>query len=375
MGNLCTHHDATVVLDQQQEALTKEQQLSNPNHLNNGTDSASGGSSFFEIDHGVFIPASEHRDIKYVHRQLKYAQKEARKKKKPIFCLKTGESERHEFQSGALNHPLVIEAVETLFVTLKVEIPPGEWDTTVVEILDKRGKPLLPAIADDQLRKRNLVVVVDTLVKGLKLSSKPVPKYLSLMLEEESGKTEVLPTGKSKKVDRVAFFGVMDSKLTEGKFAEMNGVLEVEVCMYREQQLLRVRYASRVTSLGTLMKQALSQNLAKSIYYQSQEELILARMTCDQLQRSSHIIIKMEDPSQIRKTTAGRTGLRSTSLRFVPMTDLQKLHANTLVNEGRFNEATRLLSARQSARMTKGFADANLRRDSVDLTLVESWWS
>lgn len=263
-------------------------------------------------------------------------------------------------------------------MAVKIDIPPGELESsgnTVVEILDKRGNPLLPAIAGDHLRKKNLVVVVNALVKGLELSSKPVPKYLKLMLEEESGKTEVLPTGKHKKVDRVACFGVTDSKLTEGQFAGMNGVLEVEVCSYKEQHLLRVRYASRVTSLGALMKQALSKNLAKAIYYQSQEELILARMTCDQLHRSCHIIEKLEDPSLIHKTTTGRSGLRSTALRYVPMTDLQKLHANKLVNEGQFKEATQLLSARQLARMTQNFATVNSRRDSVDLTLVESWWS
>lgn len=149
--------------------------------------------------------------------------------------------------------------------------------------------------------------------------------------------------------------------------------MDIRSGLYKGRQVAQVTYASKVTSLDSLLRFALSRNLAASIYYRSQEEFVVARSVCDHLQRSYHIIEKMDDSSHINDIVDGRSGLRKTALRYVPMTNLQKLHANKLVHDGLFNEASHLLSPRQAERMMKCLSNIKLRRDSVDLTMLEAW--
>jgi hypothetical protein len=314
--------------------------------------------------------------IGYTYSDLREAKREAKRQRKPIFCTRTGADFNKVFHSSALTHPLIVEAVESLFVTVNSEIDlevPGSPVCATVQILDEKGTPLLPHIGGDLLLRRNMVVVVELLVKSLTKCSIEVPKYLQLLLEEESGRSEVLPSGKRRKLDRIAIFGVSDYHVIEAKFANAAGVLNIQAGLYKGRQVLQVTYASRVTSFDSLLRYALSSNFATSIYYQSQDEFVVARSVCDQLRRSYHIIGKIEDSSLINNVVDGRSGIRKTALRYVPMTSLQKVHANKLVHEGLFNEASHLLSPRQAEKMMRSFSNVNARRDFVDLPLIEAW--
>jgi hypothetical protein len=366
MGNLCTSRGVAIM-------STKEEDLK--------TQSCAFASTItervYDSEFGSAPPLLHvENGIGYKYTDLHEAKREAKRERKPIFCTRTGADFNKFIHCSALTHPLIVEAVESLFVTVTSDIDlevPGAPMCAMLEILDEKGTPVLPHIGGDLLLIRNLVVVVQLLVESLTKCSIEVPKYLQLLLEEESGRLEVLPSGKRRKLDRIAIFGVCNSHVSEAKLANAAGVLDIQAGLYKGRQVLQVTYASRVTSFDSLSRYALSKNFATSIYYQSQDEFVVARSVCDQLQRSYHIIEKMEDSSLINNIVDGRSGVRKTALRYVPMTSLQKVHANKLVHEGKFNEASHLLSPRQAERMMRSFSDVNTRKDSVDLTLIESW--
>eukprot|EP00980_Cylindrotheca_fusiformis_P005595 scaffold1184_cov132-Cylindrotheca_fusiformis.AAC.16 len=314
--------------------------------------------------------------IKYMYSDLSSAKREAKKQRKPIFCTRTRGDVEEMFLLSALTHPLIVEAVETLFVTVNTEVHlevPGSPDCITLEILNHRGKALLPCFGGNLLLKGNDVLILEAMVKSLEKCSIPVPKYLQLLLQEEAGRTEVLTSGKRRKLDRVAIFGVSNLHVVEAEFAEVGGVLDIQAGLYKGRQILQVTYASKVTSLDSLLRYALLKSYATSIYYQSQEEFVVVRSICEQLRRSFHIVEKMEDSSLIKNIVDGKSGLRKTPLRYVPMTGLQKIHANRLVLEGMFNKATHLLSPKQSEIMMRSLSNVNGGNDSVDLSFADAW--
>lgn len=176
-------------------------------------------SSLDNSEYGTTPPLQSKNGINYVCCDILEAKREAKRQHKPIFCTKMRGHFKNGFHSSALAHPLIIEAVETLFVTVNTEIHSESpvSASAMLEILDQEGTPILPQVGGDLLLMRNRVVLVDVLVKALIICAIDVPVYLQLLLEEESGKSEVSPAGKRRKLDREAVLGVSNCHEIEVK--------------------------------------------------------------------------------------------------------------------------------------------------------------
>jgi hypothetical protein len=319
--------------------------------------------------------------IHFAFQNLENAKRESKRTGKPIFCRRIGEKYDDSAVPNSLTHPLVVEAAETLFVSLTLE---SDLDVPTVcasvGILDKDGKRIFPEIYGNQLTENSISLLVDMMVASLIKCKRIPPKYLCLLDEEESGKLEILPSGESKTLERVCIFGVSNIHAAEANIAASIGVLDIQAGLHVGRQVLKATYASKVTSFETIVNDAIKKNLVTTIYYQTHGEEMVARRVNNEstsyraLDKMRDLgVEKIEEVASINKIIDGRSGIRKTALRYVPMTNLQKIRTNRLVFQGYFNEATHLLSPRQAEIMMKSFSNVKTRVDAVDLSLREVW--
>ena len=352
--------DENSMLDPKIYSQTQKQSDSDNSQLNNNNKSSTMpiGKTFGAID--------------YDFNNLEDAKNESRRTGKPIFCRKTGPLYSRPEDQCALSHPLVAEAVDDLFVTVTIGIEEPE-NSISVELLDENGVVFSRPIGGELLLRSNVSVIVERMVESLEkcVAKRPIPKYLQLLHEEETGKQKVKPSGSRIRLERVALFGNSDCHSGEAEFAGASGVLDVQSGLFKGRPVLQVTYASRATSFDRLLKFALARNLVTSIYYQSQDERIVALSVTSQL-KSSPSLEKIDDIAQFFPIS-DRSGIRKTQLRYVPMTSLQKTRANMLIQQDLFHEATKLLSPRQASIMMKSFSTDSKRVDAIDLPLTEAW--
>ena len=108
-----------------------------------------------------------------------------------------------------LSHPLIVEAIETLFVPIAVKnntkgdtdekvlksFSERSWNNPVVRIVDGARSDLVPKVKSDWSRSR----LVEAMIAALEKTKRKVPAYLDLLREEE---------GAARKEIELAIFGM-----------------------------------------------------------------------------------------------------------------------------------------------------------------------
>ena len=293
--------------------------------------------------------------IRYAASSKEEAQKLAKERGDiPIVCIEAEIPGDLESGNGVLAHPLIVEALETLFVCIAPPIARKEFEDrykpsndrkawyTTVTFLNSKCEELIPPIGGDTLK---LPVMVDSIVQVLSKLQKSVPAYLKLMQEEQCGRTSIGTNGLVKSNCRCIILGTNECDHAEVEFAKQEGVLATIGGTYLGKRVIRVTYNPKVLSFATLLRIATEQNLADALYYRSQDEKVAAQMETSRLV-SKPQIIKLEDPSRIISHDTKRS-LRRTVIGKVPLTNLQATRINLLIHQGSFHQATRLLSPRQ----------------------------
>lgn len=314
--------------------------------------------------------------LKIDHARLEDAVTQASGEDKPIIFIQTATPGDADAGRECFSHPLIVEAIGSLFVPVhRVGIAESRCARgrrccrVVIDFLDPEGNELeVPRICSQLLNPASLV---QGLVGALAASRKPIPKYLALLKEEESGRV-----GKCgvRKADSRLVLGVSDVATAEVALAEVDGVLATQAGSVGAQRVVEVCYDFGRVSFGVLLQHALERNVPDAIFYTTNDERVAAQM---EVGRSTKRCALFHFDGEIQPIFDPKAALRKTPLRFVPLTALQATRANLLVDEGRFNEAVHLLSPNQGRILMLAMQSSAQKslHEVVDVAILPAWIS
>lgn len=303
------------------------------------------------------------------HSSLNEAKSESERSGKPILYFEINEMLNESKDIRIFSHPLVIEAAESLFVTVRI-LPESsracEAPSTSLRVLDKDGNDVVACIDGSRVSVGNIVSLMTCGLKALKIE---VPTYLSILDQEEKGKERLRPDGTVQQICRLVVFGMSEPQVGEVEFAGQEGVLATRTGYVGRQRVVQVSYDSTKVSYGSLLRFALNHQAPDVIYYTSNDERIAARVEvqgkCQIVHLSGNVVADFDSKHFLRQTV----------LRYVPLTDLQGTLANRLVAMGALDEATHLLSPRQGVIMMKSMYSSRQRtfNEVVDVPIELAW--
>lgn len=238
---------------------------------------------------------------------------------KPVLILfqeVPGCSNCTRFGSTVLTHPLIVEAVESLFVPVCIynnkkgkdaaaleRFDEPSWNNPVVRIVDHSGKDLTARMPDFRSQSE----MATGMQQSLEKSGIEVPAYLKLLVDELAARDNGLDT---------STFSMYCFWSGEGTFGAIDGVIETEPGFQDGKEVVKVIYDPRKTSktaLGELTQPKGITSCSKNSGFRADQE--------------------------------PKYYLAGTYWKSVPMTTLQACRANSLVGQGKSPES--VLSPRQ----------------------------
>jgi len=312
--------------------------------------------------------------------------KESRSNNKPIFLMESQVPGDIWFGREVLRHPLVIEAIETLFCTVGVisrepvaRTASGRICCTRIHFLSRRDKSdLVPSITGESLTQEKLI---QSMIAVLEKSQVTVPRYLKLLLSEAPGHDQ------EDCFDPCVTGGPCCNAIVSGSdlcrlediLGGLDGILATKLeQLPNGERVIRVCFKRRMVSYSTMIRKVLS--FATRIYYTSNDEKMAATI---EIERLKHHITPPEltefsgHTVELSPECDHKHALRKTHLRYVPMTALQATQANHLVATGRFNEVVKLLSPRQNVMFSRAMkpdtSNNEKYHDVVDVPILLAW--
>ena len=322
----------------------------------------------------AYLP-DELAGIAYQYTSMEEAKCQAIRNEKPILCFEIEIPGDRTAGRDIFSHPLVIEAAESLFVTVrqnpKINAEALKAPSTTVRVLDEFGVDVVVSLSGDLL---SISSMVSLMISGLKALRKTIPTYLLLLEDEENGRIKFLANGTKQRIDRQVVFGMIDSQTGEVEFGDLDGVLATRTGYIARQRVLQITYDSTKLSYCNLTQFALQRQIADIIYYRSNDERIAARVEVQRVVGKS-VVMVIQYTGTIQPDVDPKHALRQTMLKYVPLTDLQATKANRLVALGVFNEATHLLSPRQGVILMKSMHSATRQKfnETVDVPISRAW--
>jgi len=368
MGN-CTSVEAVLVRHRSWRKLETETLTTSPEE-----DSHVGGGSSREFFKVEGWENEESGVLRYQTSTLGQAKKESLRSKKPILCCEVVVScGTRTPMCDVFRHPLIVEAAESMFITLYVEeFSECRRGSTSVRVLNGRGQDVVKQVSGDGL---SLASVTTLMIDAAESYKKPIPVYLQLLQEEACGRTRMGRV--SDRVDQQAVFGMKDdTRQAEADFAGLGGVLSTRTGYLGNQQVIRVTYDSTRLCFDDLVRFALQRKFANTIFYKTADEKTGATVELEEMDDQETQLVSL-DRTPIKPHLDPKHFLRTTMLRFVPLTDLQATRANRLVSRGVFNEAMQLLSPRQGMILMQSMQNASQgkgqKNEFVDVPITKAW--
>lgn len=238
---------------------------------------------------------------------------DANKSGKPILILfqeVPGCSNCTTYGNSILSEPLVVEAMEDLFVPLAVFNNKGgkdaavlkrygepSWNNPVVRIVDANGKDLVDRMPDF----RSAAQLSSGMLSALRRSNNKVPRYLQLVNEQHQGKEQRTA---------VATFQTACFWSGEAYFGKQEGVVGTEAGWQDGREVVRVEYSTEATSEKALEKAANSHSYRKTEngkfrldrepkYYLLKSKYAKVDMSELQASRVNALLGEGKDPSQL----------------------------------------------------------------------------
>ena len=168
------------------------------------------------------------------------------------------------YGNSILREPLMVEAIEDLFVPMAVFNNKGgkdaavltrygepSWNNPVVRIVDAKGEDLI----DRMPNFKSAAQLSSGMLSALRRSELEVPKYLQLVNEQHLAKEQKTA---------VATFQTACFWTGEAYFGSQSGVVATEAGWQKGHEVVRVRYATDATSEEVLAKAADSRSYKKT---------------------------------------------------------------------------------------------------------------
>ncbi len=238
----------------------------------------------------------------------------AKKENKNVLILfqeVPGCSTCRNYGHNVLTHPLMVEAIENLFVPLAVYNNKGgkdrevlekygepSWNNPVVRIVNADGKDIVDRIGGDYSATR-LATAMQTALRSKRQSN---PEYLQLMGLEMSAKKH--NATKTKYYRMYCFWS------GEKHFGALNGVLATEPGFMGGSEVVKVKFDTRLISEKEL------DTYAKS-------------GSCEAVQNNGSYRIASSDVKYY---------LKKTNYKYLPLTPLQQTKINSAIGKGQSGE-------------------------------------
>ncbi len=286
---------------------------------------------------------------------------------KPIFLLfqevpGCGTCQRYGQQ--VLSHPLIVEAIETLFVPVVIYNNKGgadkkvlqyygepSWNNPVVRIVNAQKQDLIPRVNGRYTPQ----AVVQAMVHALTVARQPIPNYLQLLDEELSSQSNGAET---------AYLSMYCFWTGEKELGQINGVIATQPGFMHNQEVVQVTYDPDRIGLAELIQQAAKAQCADQVFADTPALLKTAG--------------QVKEKSALRKTGKFRLDgepkyyLSQTVYQHLPMTSLQAVKANSMVGQQKDPEV--YLSPRQIALVKKIRQEPNKPWPNlINVDLDQAW--
>eukprot|EP00522_Entomoneis_paludosa_P004269 CAMPEP_0172468200 /NCGR_PEP_ID=MMETSP1065-20121228/60854_1 /TAXON_ID=265537 /ORGANISM="Amphiprora paludosa, Strain CCMP125" /LENGTH=674 /DNA_ID=CAMNT_0013225553 /DNA_START=206 /DNA_END=2230 /DNA_ORIENTATION=+ len=351
-------------------------------------------------------------ELGYMHfdcKNMVEAQHTALQNGQPLLAIETRIPGDVDAGRDIFSHPLIVEACQTL-VTPVVRVVPEEQEDieqflksnnnhpicerapsgklcrTKVAFMDpKSGEFLRGPMYGDGLTVATFLSAMCDVLREFKAV---VPKYLSLLCDQEMGKVELPNPFYSKNRaprprDYTAYFCMEDSAMGEVDFAALEGVFATRAAFIQGRRALEISYDSRKIAYCSLVRQALKLDYVTEggiLYYKTNDERRSAQVEIARAEvEGLNITLEEYKECKVKPDYDPKHALRKTALRFVPLSDIQATRANRLVHLGKFNEAMHLLSPQQGVILMQAMRLNGGRtkhfHEVVDVPILMAWVS
>ncbi|MFB3147146.1 MAG: VPGUxxT family thioredoxin-like (seleno)protein, type 2, partial [Thermodesulfobacteriota bacterium] len=202
-------------------------------------------------------------------RNFDEATTKAKKLNKPLLVLfqeVPGCSTSSGYGKNVLSHPLIVEAIETLFVPAAIynnnkgedervlkSFGEPSWNNPVVRIMTPERQELVSRLSGDYTKAG----LVRAMITALESNNKTVPPYLSLLAQELNVKS-----GSRER----AVFAMHCFWIGEGKLANIKGVISTKPGFMGGYEVVELEFNPKIISFEDLVKKGKSNNVASHIF-------------------------------------------------------------------------------------------------------------
>lgn len=286
---------------------------------------------------------------------------------KPVFLLfqeVPGCATCRNYGNQVLSHPLIVEAIETLFVPVAIFNNKGgkdaevlryynepSWNNPVVRIVDYDRLDIIPRLSSNYSQ----LGVVQAMIFALERRGKAIPAYLQLLYEELLARQQGLETTT---LSMYCFW------TGEKMLGQLPGVIATEAGFMDGREVVQVTYNPRDISFEEVVKAGQQARCADRAYAHTETQKAAAAAMLGAGKTGSR--------SAFRPDREPKYYLSKTHYRFVPMFPLQAARANALIGQGKPPEG--VLSPRQVelAREAKGHPERKWE-SAIGKDMVEAW--
>lgn len=291
----------------------------------------------------------------------------AEKENKPVFLLfqeVPGCATCRNYGHNVLSHPLIAEAIETLFVPVAIYNNEGgsdakvlkfygepSWNNPVVRIVGNNKKDIVDRVAGNYSK----LGVVAAMRQALSKKNLPIPNYLELLHEELAAEKSGTET---------ATFSMYCFWTGEKKLGNLDGVIETQPGFMNSREVVEVEFDPTKISFEMLLKQANKSGCASHVFAEDKEQLMASEEMVGNNSSSKKGTFRIDREPKYY--------LSKTVYQYVPMTQLQAARANSLVGNGSLpNE---VLSPRQIAlAKTLQSKKKGKLKSAINVGIQEAW--
>jgi hypothetical protein len=273
-------------------------------------------------------------------RNFDEAVKEAKVQNNPLlvfFQEVPGCSTSSGYGKNVMSHPLIVEAIESLFVPVAIynnrdghdyqilkSFGEPSWNNPVVRIMTYDRTELVPRLNGDYSK----LGLVKAMIKALENNNQTVPNYLRLLNEELQADVRV----KEKAVFAMSCFWSGEEAL-----GRIDGVISTKPGFMKGYEVVEVEYDPNVILYNELLEYAKSENVAGHVFAK------------DGLQRNiAEKVVSESSVSNIgdfRPDSDPKHYLSQTIYKYLPMTSVQASRVNAAIGSG--SSPNNFLSPRQ----------------------------
>lgn len=300
-------------------------------------------------------------------RDINKATTQAKAEDKPVFLLfqeVPGCSTCRNYGQKVLSHPLIVEAIETYFVPLAIYNNKGgkdrevldyfnepSWNNPVVRIVDSKKKNLVSRISGNY----SVHGVTAAMIEVMKTQKIKIPAYLSLLHDELSARQSGVET---------TYLSMYCFWSGEKSIADIDGVIGTQAGFMDGREVVKVDFAPNTVNYEDLVQKAKTKSCASHVY----TENLVQQLAAEKVVGSDHT----SEKTAFRIDRETKYYLYKSSYKYLPMTSLQAVKANSLIGKGQSPNS--VFSPRQLAllKIIQEYPNAKWK-SAINTDLRQAW--